>query len=324
MDKTNKLLAIAVTAFLLASSFWLINDILTGWANPATATESDTALNVSNSEFAKVVRENYRIYSSPVPDSISFAGEPVPLHETEVHERLDKELVINTFWHSQTIFFHKIAARWFPIIEPILKEENVPDDLKYLALIESGLSDVVSPAGAAGFWQFMPATARGYGLEVNKYVDERYNLEKVTLAACKLLKDGYGKFGSWTLSAAGYNMGITGLEGRLTDQGVERYYDALLPEETMRYVFRIVAAKQILTHSADYGFRFRPSDLYEPYKVMEFKTTNPIADLNAFAKQNGTTLRILKLLNPWLLLNSLPNSQGKEYVIKLPAEGFNR
>lgn len=269
-----------------------------------------------------VIHENYRVYSPPVPTSIDFAGEAVPLNNTEVYDRLDRELVINTFWHSSTILIHKRAARWFPIIEPILKEEGVPEDLKYLAVIESGLDNAVSPAGARGFWQFMPATGKSYDLEINAYVDERYNLEKATRAACRLLKSNQRMFGSWTMAAAAYNMGPAGLQGRVDEQGVDDYYDLLLPEETMRYVFRICAAKQILNNSKDYGFRFRPEDLYEPYSVKAVEVSESIPDLAAFALENGTNLRLIKLLNPWLRSDRLPNSSGKKYTILLPGEGF--
>ncbi len=322
--KTKIWLSICGGIFLLACSFWIIQQAITVNKVSASGKVAKDSSNVDYSDHADNVRSSYRIFSPPVPDSIDFAGEGVPLNETDVYERFEKELIINTYYHSSTVFFHKRAARWFPVIEPILKEEGVPDDLKFLALIESALDNVVSPAGAAGFWQFMPATAKEYGLEVNNYVDERYHLEKVTRAACRLLKEGNRKFGSWTLSAAAYNMGMGGLQSRMNEQtDSRRYYDLLLPEETMRYVFRIIAVKQIMTHSADYGFRFRPVDLYKPYDVKMVEVKENIADLKSFAKQNGCSYRLLKVLNPWLRGDKLPVSSGKTYQVLLPGQNFN-
>ena len=269
------------------------------------------------------IRDNYKVFSIPLPEEMDFAGEKIPLEDIDIKERLDKELIVNTYWHSQTFLFHKRANRWFPIIEPILKENGVPEDFKYLAVIESGLDNVVSPANAVGFWQFLKSTGRSYGLEINDYVDERYDAAKATEAACKYLKVAYKQFGNWTLAAASYNMGMAGLKHRLDEQAVNQYYDLLLNSETSRYVFRIMAAKHILTHSQDYGFNLIDSDLYEPYEIRTVEVTEPIDNLATFAKENGSNYKILKLLNPWLRAKKLPNSSGKTYTIALPAENAN-
>lgn len=276
-----------------------------------------------NESSNKVNTENDNIRGDklvPFPKTMVFANEEVPLKNIDVAERLDRELIVNTYWHSQTILFHKRATRWFPVIEPILKEENVPDDFKYLTVIESGLDNVVSPAGARGFWQFMKSTANSYNLEVNDNIDERYNVEKATRAACTYLKNAKDKFGSWTLAAASYNMGIAGLENRMNQQKCTSYYDLLLNEETARYVYRIIAAKQIMTNSEIYGFEFIDDDLYEPYSYSIVKVDSTVNDLTSFAINQGINYKILKLLNPWLRTNQLPNPNNKTYEIKISTD----
>lgn len=269
------------------------------------------------------IRENYKIFSVPVPDSLSFAGEAVPVHDIDIKERLDREFIVNTYWHSQTFLFHKRAHRWFPVIEKILKENGIHEDFKYLALIESGLDNVVSPAGASGFWQFMKTTGKSYGLEINKYVDERYHVEKATKAACKYLKNAHNQFGSWTIAAASYNMGMGGVSNRLQEQNTDNYYDLLLNNETSRYVFRILAAKHILENSKDFGFNLIESDLYAPYQTREIKVDTTINNLISFAESQNSNYKILKKLNPWLRDKVLPNTSKKEYIILLPIESSN-
>jgi membrane-bound lytic murein transglycosylase D len=286
----------------------------------AAVAKPDSVDNHQNSNYQQHIRDNYKIFSLPMPENVSFAGEKVPVDILDIKERLDKELTVNTYWHSQTVLFHKRASRWFPIIEPILKENGIPDDFKYLAVIESGLDNVVSPAGASGFWQFMKSTGTGYGLEINKFVDERYQLEKSTLAACKYLKTAYKKFNSWTLAAASYNMGKGGVAGQLQKQKVGSYYDLLLNNETSRYVFRIVAAKYILSNSENYGFNMRQKDLYQPYKTKTIEVDSTINNIADFALSQGVNYKILKTLNPWIRQNSLPNSSRKKYSILLPAD----
>ena len=205
----------------------------------------------------------YRVYALKTPENINFCDEEVPLEFLDIRERLDRELLVNTYWQSNMLLLIKRSYRFFPLIEKILKEEDVPQDFKYLAVIESGLENVRSPKGAKGIWQIMSGTAREYGLEVNKNVDERYNLELSTRAACKYLKKAKNKFGSWTLAAAAYNRGIMGISRNLSRQKVENYYDLLLGRETSRYIFRILAVKEIMENANNYGFIFQENDLYK-------------------------------------------------------------
>lgn len=285
---------------------------------------SANADHVSGDEgFQKNFNNNYKIFALNLPDQLDFSGEAVPLDLLDVREKLDRELLINTYWQSQSLLFHKRANRYFPVIEPILAEHGVPDDFKYLAIIESGLQNVVSPAGATGFWQFMKPTAIEYGLEVNGEVDERYHLEKSTVAACKYIKDAYKRYGSWTMAAASYNMGMNGLDRQVARQKVSNYYDLLLTEETARYLFRILSAKEILSSPQKYGFQFRKKDLYPPLKTKTVTVDQPVPDFADFAFEHGVNYKILKLLNPWLRDSFLKNTGNKTYEIKLPASGFS-
>jgi membrane-bound lytic murein transglycosylase D len=268
--------------------------------------------------YQKYINSNYKIFALPYVEELDFCGEKMPLSDWDVKERFDREMLTNTYWQSQTLLFQKRANRWFPVIEPILEKHGVPDDFKFLALIESGLQNVVSPAGASGYWQFLKQTGIEYGLEVNAVVDERYHVEKSTEAACKYLKDAYKRYNSWTLAAASYNMGMHGLDKQLKRQKSNNYYDLLLNLETSRYVFRIAAIKQILNNSSKYGFYFRPKDLYEPYRIKVITVTESINDLAVFAAQHKISYKTLKVLNPWLRDNHLPVKPGKSYEIKLP------
>ncbi len=276
----------------------------------------------SSDNYRDFVKENYSVYAIELPENISFAGENVPINNTDVHERLEREFHVNTYWHSQTFLSHKRAGRWFPIIEPILKEHGVPDDFKYLCVIESGLDNVVSPAGAAGFWQFMRKTGLGYNLEISNDVDERYHLEKATHAACKYLKEAKKMFGSWTLAAASYNMGKGGVSNRLEEQKVTSYYDLHLNNETARYLMRIVAVKYILSESEYYGFRLRDEDIYKPYNTKVVKVDTNLNSLVDFAQSQGISYRTLKVLNPWLRSRKLTVAGGKTYKILVPNKGF--
>ncbi|HLP10973.1 MAG TPA: lytic transglycosylase domain-containing protein [Flavobacteriales bacterium] len=278
---------------------------------------------VKDDEHREFVKNNYRIFSLALPDSVNFAGEKVPVEDIEVRERLDRELVINTYWHSQTLFFIKKANRWFPLMEKILKEEGVPDDFKFIAMIESGFDNVVSPAGAAGYWQFLKSSGAHFGLEVNSFVDERYNVEKATRAACKFLKESYARFNNWTLVAAAYNMGPGGVMERQKEQGVTSFYDLYLVEETRRYIFRILAAKEIYDHPLYYGFNLRKKDLYPPLKTKTIEVDTTITDLVKFSKSQKVNYKILKYLNPWLRDKSLPNKMRKKYQVLLPADDFD-
>jgi len=253
-----------------------------------------------------------------IPDSLTFAGESIPMDILDVRERLDRELHINTYWHNNSIFIYKRSNRWLPQIEAILQEEGVPDDFKYLAVIESGLLNVTSPAKAVGFWQFLKPTARELGLEVTKEVDERYHPLKSTRAACKYLKKAYTSFGRWTLVAASYNMGIRGLNNRLEEQKVNSYFDLLLNEETSRYVFRALAAKELITNPEKYGFEIPEDHLYKQEPLREIEITQSIDDLVLFAQDHGINYKILKKHNPWLRRKSLTVKKGEIYTISIP------
>lgn len=256
------------------------------------------------------------------PTEIDFAGEKTPLHIADVKERLDRELLVNANLDASTLLIIKRANRSFPIIEPILKRNGVPDDFKYLAVAESALMNATSSAGAKGFWQFMPDTAKERGMEVNEVVDERYHLEKSTEAACKYLLDAYKKFGSWTLAAASYNGGFGGVNKQITIQGVTNYYDLLLTDETARYVFRILALKQIMKNPVEYGFTVAPAELYQNIPTKKLEIDSSITDLAAFAKAQGVNYKILKIHNPWLRDRKLTNPTKKKYIIEIPTEGY--
>jgi membrane-bound lytic murein transglycosylase D len=256
------------------------------------------------------------------PVEIDFAGEKTPLQISDVRERLDRELLINANLDATTVLIIKRANRAFPIIEPILERNNIPDDFKYLAVIESGLMNATSSAGAKGIWQFMPDTAKERGMEVNDIVDERYHLEKSTEAACKYLQAAKNKFGSWTLAAASYNGGMTGVSKKIEEQQVANYYDLALTEETSRYVFRILALKEIMKNPDKYGFSIFSSDLYSKLPTKKIEVDSTITDLAAFAKTQGINYKILKIHNPWLREKKLINNSKKKYEIEIPLEGY--
>ena len=262
------------------------------------------------------------VYTVSIPPSINFSGENAPLDIFYVREYLDRELTVNTYFHSSTILLFKKANRWFPVIEPILKENNIPDDFKYLALIESGLENVGSPAGAKGFWQFLKHTAREYGLEVNSGVDERYNVEKSTEAACKYLKNSFEKYNNWTLVAAAYNAGNRRISGELKKQNVNSYYDLLLNQETTRYVFRILAIKNIFENPEDFGFFINEMDLYPPIPTQTVTVDETIKNLVEFSDYHNINYKTLKYFNPWLRKDYLPNRSGRTYHLKIPKEGI--
>ena len=265
---------------------------------------------------------NYNVYALSVPESLDFAGEAMPLNNPDILERMDRELLVNTYWQSNGLLMFKRAAKYFPIIEPILKKNGVPDDFKYLAVIESGLTNAVSPAGARGVWQIMKTTGKENGLEINSNVDERYHLEMSTQVACEYLLKAKQQLGSWTLAAAAYNAGNAGVSRRLEEQGVKDYYDLLLGEETGRYLFRIVALKEILNHPVKYGFNFNEDDLYTTVPTYKVEVDTAVADFSKFAKGFGINYKILKLHNPWLREAHLNNKSGKKYSLDIPKEGY--
>ena len=262
-----------------------------------------------------------KVYALKLPEMIDFSGEQAPLDAPDIRERLDKELLVNTYWQSNMMLLLKRANKWFPTIEKILEEEGVPADFKYLAVIESGLENVRSPKGAKGFWQLMPATAKEYGLEVNSNVDERYHIEKSSRVASKYLLKAKARFGSWTLAAASYNRGMYGTNKLLNNQMADNYYDLLLNKETSRYVFRILAVKEIMSNPQRYGFVFEEKDLYQPIPVRKIGWDTPIANIAEFAKENEINYKLLKIHNPWLIQNHLNNKSRKYYEIAIPELG---
>lgn len=250
----------------------------------------------------------------------SFCGESFPMDNFDVRQRLDAELLRNIYFHSQTILAIKRANAIFPTIEPILKEEGVPNDLKYLAVAESGLSNAVSPVGAKGVWQFMRGTGDQFGMEINTEVDERYDLEKATRAACRYLKGQYQRHGSWILAAAAYNIGPDRIATERQNQRAKTFFDMnLAADETMRYPFRIVAIKEVMEHPDEYEYMVEKDHLYAPPANYKTVTVNgAVANWGDFAVQHGTTYRMLKVYNPWLIDSKLTNKAGKTYQVKIP------
>lgn len=298
MKKKFKQVLLIIGAILIGSTFVF-------WTSTGTNT---TSIDVKNHTY--------------LPDNINFAGEKVPMHIVDVRERMDREMIVNVNLHGSTILSIKRAKRYFPIIEPILKRNGIPDDFKYLAVIESTLSNATSPAGARGFWQFMSGTAKDFNLEVTDYVDERYDLEKATQAACDYFIKAKNRFGSWTLAAAAYNRGVAGVSRQLEAQMVDNYYDLFIAEETSRYVFRILALKEIMTNPIKYGFELPNSSLYHPIRTKKVPISDDIEDLAVFAKEQGINYKILKLHNPWLRNTALKGTEGKTYYIDIPTEGY--
>jgi len=272
-----------------------------------------TASNITEDENNTTV-----IRPTAVPSSLSFAGEPVPMHVPDVAERLDRELLVNSYLHATTLLGLKRMQRYEPEIRALLKENDIPEDFIYLALAESLFGQVTSPAGAAGFWQLMPDTARGYGLIVNSEVDERFHVQKATLAAVKYLKSAKNRFGSWTNAAASYNRGMGGLDRAFKQQKVENYYDLYLNDETSRYMFRILALKEVLGNPQKYRFEVLEGQGYKPLPTRTVTVTSTITDLPAYALQQGTNYKTLRLYNPWIKDYTLTVAQGKEFELKLP------
>ena len=274
------------------------------------------------SESIEEFNSRHWVSAHPIPKQMSFAQEVVPLENPDIQERLDREILVNTYWQSNAFLLIKRAHKFTPIIDSILSAESVPLDFKYLAIIESGLQNVTSPAGAKGFWQFMRSTAREFGLEVNRNVDERLNLVLATQAAAKYLKQAREEFGSWTLAAAAYNAGRTGIRRELSRQEVSNYYDLLLNEETSRYVFRILAVKRLLEAPDQYGFQYSNDQLYQRIPTKKIKVDTVVTDFVDFAQKFGINYKILKIHNPWLREKHLNNASRKEYTISIPKPGI--
>ena len=273
-------------------------------------------------EFVVFEQIDHITHDIELPETMTFCGEEVPLDLFFVRERLERELMVNSYRHSATILQLQRTTRWFPVMEPIMEQYGLPEDFKYLAMIESELTNAVSPSKAVGFWQFLEETGKVYGLEINKQVDMRYNVEKETVAACKYLKDSYRKFGSWISAAAAFNCGNGRITKTMEEQRVDSYFDMLLPEETQRYVYRILALKLITENPEKYGFTIRDNGWYRPYETKTVTVVQSIPDLVDFAYRQGTNYKMLKYFNPWLRSTSLTVSPGNSYEIKIPTGVF--
>ncbi len=307
MKKTSNLLSVSVIVMLLGYIAYV------QWPEKNSVGEkvvSDTSI-VPNPAFLAAIAYD-------LPTEISFAGEPVPLDIVDVRERFDKELQINCYLHSNTLFLLKRANRWLPQMQEILDRNKIPEDFKYLPLIESNLINVRSPRDAVGYWQILGDSGRELGLEITPEVDERYDPLKSTEAACKYLNKAYSKFGSWTLVAASYNRGVAGIQRAMSEQQEISFYDLFLNDETSRYVFRITAIKEIIENPLKYGFRIEEKNLYKEEPLRYVEVTETINDFVAFAKANSTNYKLLKLHNPWLRGEKLTVKSGKTYRIALP------
>jgi membrane-bound lytic murein transglycosylase D len=277
--------------------------------DPAT-----TAIEVSSEG-----RPQYKWYAPALPASLDFSGEAVPLDRWDVREKLDRELLVNDYLHGTQLLTLKLAGRYFPIIEERLRANGVPEDFKYVCIAESSLQqNALSPVGAASFWQFMKDTGPRYGLEINDEVDERFNVVKATDAACRYFKDAKDKFGTWTAAAASYNCGQAGFANQAEFQEASNYYDMIFPDETNRYVYRILALKYLLSHAKSFGLIIEPADEYKPLKSRTVVVEKTVDNLNTFAKENGSTYKMLKIYNPWLRAHKLTVRNGKRYEIQLP------
>lgn len=297
--------------FIISLSIWIILNLFVFSKNNLD----------NNIEYQENITGNYAVYAFPVPENVSFAGEKIPVENFDVKESLDKEILKVAYWHSELFLYLKRANRYFPMIEKILKENGVPDDFKYLAVAESGLENVVSPAGARGVWQFLKSTGKQYKLEITNEIDERYNLEKSTKAACNYLKNSYKTYKDWALVAASYNVGQGNLNKQIKKQQVHSYYDLLLNQETARYLYRTVALKLILSNPKNYGFRFRKQDLYPEIQTYNAVIDSSVSNITKLAKHFGTNYKMLKYFNPWLRKNKLTNPKKKVYVLKIPKKG---
>lgn len=307
-------------SLMLLGVFMVLSTLIFAVQQGMQAPERSTSGPAASEE--KNVDPSYQISAIDIPEDLNFAGEPVPQEDPEIMERIDREFLVNTYWQSNALLLMKRAHKYFPVIEPILAKNGVPDDFKYLAVAESGLQNVVSPAGATGFWQIMKATGKEYGLEVNDNVDERYHLEKATEVACRYLKKYREKYGSWTLAAAAYNAGTGAIDRYMDYQKATDYYDLLLGQETGRYVFRILAIKEILSDPGKYGFVIGEDDLYKNIPTFQVEVDTVVSSFADFANRYGISYKILKRHNPWLREPHLNNASRKNYQIAIPMKGY--
>lgn len=283
------------------------------WAFQA-ASESEPLRTPSHA----VQHQTQQVRPPRIDEDLAFAGVPLPLERVGVRERMERELLIGTFRHSSTFLTLKLSGRWFPVIEPILVDSGIPVDFKYLSVIESGLTNAVSPSDARGFWQFMEPAAKEFGLRVDRDVDERYHVEKATRAACAYLNEAHGRYGDWLLAAASYNMGMSGVSNRLEEQRGEAYWDLLLNEETARYVYRLYATKQVMESPERHGFLMEAEDWYAPIRSRDTILVDGVEDLVQWSVQQGVSYNALKTLNPWLRSDRLPIADDQYYVVRLP------
>jgi hypothetical protein len=309
---TEKGKKITLTSIVMTATFLVILAIAQGF----------TGLTVDEPDFRQAVDTVYNIQSFKLPENLTFAGERMPLENFDTRESLERELLTSAYRHSSTILIIKRASRYLPLIEKILEKYKVPDDFKYLVAAESEYSNMISPAGATGFWQIMADTGKEEGMEINTVVDERYDIERSTKFACEYLLKSYEKYGNWTLAAASYNGGRAGIDEQIKIQKQNNYYDLLLTEETARYIFRVVAYKLLILDPSLYGFNIRKEDLYPALDYYEVKVDTAVSDFSVFAGNFGTNYKMLKFLNPWLRKPYLTPKPGKQYVIKIPSEGM--
>jgi membrane-bound lytic murein transglycosylase D len=312
MSRKHLFLIYSLLFISIGLGFWAI------WKSPKS---QEGVLNLTEErsypvQAFTITRDSIRLFD--IPKELDFAGEKVPLEKGDIFERLERELYVNAYWESNMILLLKRSAKYLPEIERMLKENGIPDDFKYVAIAESALMNVGSPAGARGFWQIMESTGKEYGLEITKDVDERYHFEKSTLAATKYLKKAHAKFGDWTAVAASYNMGQSGFSRRQEEQLHNNYYELYLNEETSRYLFRILAFKVIFENPGAFGYHFRESDYYKNPTFRTVRVEDDIKDLAKWAKENGSSYKDLKLYNPWLRDRNLTVKRGKSYEILLP------
>lgn len=305
---------------MLLGVFFVVTTLIFAVQNNTETTDQEIQDIVENDD--KSVSNSYRISAIDIPADLNFASEKVPQDDPEIMERVDREFLVNTYWQSNALLLMKRANKFFPIIEPILAKNGIPDDFKYLAVAESALTNVVSHAGATGFWQIMKGTGREYGLEINANVDERYHLEKSTQVACDYLNKWKKKYGTWTLTAAAYNAGPGGINKYMNIQKVDDYYDLLLGQETGRYVFRIMAIKEILANPDKYGFDIDKDDMYESVPTFKVEIDEPISSFADFANKYEINYKILKRHNPWLREPHLNNASRKKYTIEIPNKGY--
>lgn len=278
---------------------------------------SDSLL--ARGSFGDAIGQN--VVMPKIPQKASFAGEEVPLQFFDVYESLQRELSSITYQHGTMIYIAQLQGRYRDRVMKILREEGIPDDFFYLCVAESMLQPLVSPAGAKGYWQFMDGTAKEYGLEVNPYIDERFNWEKSTKAAARYFKKAYQKYGTWTLAAASYNIGMNNVDNRRELQGLNNYYDMQFPIETARYVYRAIAFKTILNNLKDYGFNLSADAMYKPVQTETVKVTGSISNWSVWAAEHDTNFKMVKMLNEWIRSNKLDNKTGKTYYVEIPVQG---